>query len=241
MEKTVKTFKYALPDAYTSSISSNKLEGTWTYKGPRYLNVEFSKTGKVLSAVPLTSWEDYEDQAMNDGNPHNNLMLDCEDSSNALMATIFYGNRDSDLGDSNTFPHLSQALPNGMVYKRPNPTAPDHTYDKNQITFNMETRTWQQPFPWFKPWTNWKNVDVAIAGERQLYTETKASDAWADMSADIQSEWDDWDSNTGSVSAKMKALNLPAYMYTPNPWPGQPSGIVPNVNPYPANDSAEPT
>jgi len=226
MERTVKTFKYALPDAYTSSISSKNLEGTWTYKGPRYLNLEFSKAGKVLSAEPLTSWEDYEDQAMNDGNPHNNLMLDCEDSGHALLACIFKGNFDSDTGDSDVFNHLSQTLPNGSVYKRPDPTAPDHTYEKNDMIFDMNTKKWQTPYPFFKSWTNWKNVDVAIAGERQLYTETKASDAWADMSADSQGAWDNWDSDTGTVSAKMKALNLPAYMYVPKPWPDQPSDIV---------------
>ena len=225
MEKITKTFKYALPDEYTGQTSTKKLEGTWTYKGPRYLNLELSNSG-TNTAVPLTSWEDFMSLTEDGSTDDENILLDCIDSDHALLATIFYGNMDSDIGDSDVFPHLAVTLPNGQVYKRPNPTAPDHTYDASKIAWDRQAQAFRKPYPWFKPFQNWPSVDIAIGNERTLYEETKASDAWASMSADDKAAWDTWDSDQGSISARMKAAGLKSYQYVPTPWPGMPAAYV---------------
>ena len=38
------------------------------------------------------------------------------------------------MSDSSVFPHISIPTPNGEVYKRPQPTAPNHTYDAETIS-----------------------------------------------------------------------------------------------------------
>ena len=225
MEKITKTFKYALPDEYTGQTSTQKLEGTWTYKGPRYLNLELSNSG-INTAVPLASWEDFLNLTEDTETAEENILLDCIDSDHALLATIFYGNQDSDLSDSDVFPHLAVTLPNGQVYKRPNPTAPDHTYDAQRMKWDRENETFKKPYPWFKPFINWESQDIAIANERILYEETKAKASWNDLSADEKAAWDTWDSDLGAISARMKAQGLRAYQYVPTPWPGMPAAHV---------------
>lgn len=222
MEKITKTFKYALPDEYTGQTSTQNLEGTWTYKGPRYLNLELSNAG-TNTAVPLTSWEDFMNLTDDGDTEEENVLLDCSDSAHALLATIFYGNQDSNISDSDVFPHLAVTLPNGQVYKRPNPTSPDHTYDASRMKWDRETQTFKKPYPWFKPFQNWESLEIAIENERSLYEETKALSTWDDMSADSQASWDTWDSDLGSIAARMKAEGLRAYQYVPTPWPGMPA------------------
>ena len=219
MEKIVKTFKYLIPRGYTEQRGTGEL-ATWTYKGPRYISLEVSAGGQVNAAVPIESWEEYEDLTDNMGSEENTTMLDCEDSGDALIATIFYGNRDSDISDSDVFPHIATTLPNGQVYKRPNPTAPDHTYERNNIRYDVAADEFKKPFPWFKPFMTWNGVNTVNEQSRAIYTETKASDAWADMSADSQAAWNTWDSDTGSIVARMKAKGLQAYMHVPTPFPG---------------------
>ena len=222
MEKITKTFKYALPDEYTGQTSTQKLEGTWTYKGPRYLNLELSNSG-INTAVPLASWEDYISLTEDNSTGEVNILLDCQDSEHALWGTLFYGNQDSDIGDSAAFPHVAVTLPNGQVYKRPNPTAPDHTYDAQKMKWDEATSAFKKPYPWFKPFQNWQGVEIAISNERVLYGETKASAGWDSMSSDEKAAWDTWDSDQGSIAARMKAKGLRSYQYVPTPWPGMPA------------------
>ena len=153
---------------------------------------------------------------------HQHLLIDANTQEGALIASIFNPNPDSDMSDSSVFPHITINLPDGLVYKRIHPPAPDHTYDKEKITWDFDNQKWKKPFPYFPPFQTWAGIEGHVASARALYTETKGdSDVWNALDADTQQAWHDWDSDLEHKVAKYKAAGLMPHNVVTAMYPGQ--------------------
>lgn len=172
MAKITKTFTYALPDEYLAQTNELGKTGEWTYEGPEYMYVFVKNDTGLLapsqSFVPAKDAESSAEEArIRAGLDQTAVLLDiANNDTDALIASCFTS---KDTGASAGYPQKEYALEDGTVYySRPEPTAPDHTYDVNNISYDFETGSWQKPFPWFKPWItieqHMQARDAAITG-----------------------------------------------------------------------------
>lgn len=215
-----KTFSYPIADDYTHLTDSNDSSATWTYKGPRYLDLELRPNGRVVDAIAMQNADEWTNTLEDD--EHQHLLIDANTQEGALIASIFNPNPDSDMSDSSVFPHITINLPDGLVYKRIHPPSPDHTYDKEKITWDFDNQKWKKPFPYFPPFQTWAGIEGHVASARALYTETKGdSDVWNALDADTQQAWHDWDSDLEHKVAKYKAAGLMPHNVVTAMYPGQ--------------------
>ena len=211
MEKTTKTFTYKLPDDYTLQTSEADSSGSWTYKGPRWYGCYISTNERVDTFEPISDPDNLTSR-VNDPDIAAEFVVDAASVKGALLATIFEGNPDSDMSDSSVFPHISIPTPNGEVYKRPQPTAPNHTYDAETISYDVAAGKWREPFPWFKPFMNWDGLKGWVRSSRKLYEEKMADSAeWNKLSTSAKKEWADWDSDMANCEKNYKAAGLKAH------------------------------
>ncbi len=209
MIKTTKQFTYKLPDDYTLQTNEADSSGTWTYKGPRYYACYINSGGFVDTFSQISEPEDLVDRSSSDDNIAANFIVDANTSQGALLASIFVGNPDSDTSDSSVFPHISIPTPNGTVYKRPHPTQPDHTYEKDKIKYDLNNDKWNEPFPWFKPFMKWEGIEGWVKTSRKLFEETQADSAgWNALTTAKKKEWTDWDSDMANAIKNYKAAGL---------------------------------
>jgi hypothetical protein len=156
MAKFTKTFTYALPDDYLAQTDELGKTGEWTYEGPAYMYVFVKNDTGLLSVsqsfVPAKDAESsVEEASIRAGLDQTAVLLDIANNDTDALIASFYLTKDT--GASTGYPQKEYALEDGTVYySRPEPTAPDHTYDVNNITYDFETGSWQKPFPWHKPW-----------------------------------------------------------------------------------------
>jgi hypothetical protein len=215
-----KTFSYPIADDYTHLTDSNDSSSTWTYKGPRYIDIELRPNGTVVDAIAMENADEWTNTLEDDDHTH--MLVDANTKEGALIAAIFNPNPDSDMSDSSVFPHISIALPDGLVYKRIHPPAPDHTYDKEKIQYDLAENKWKKPFPYFPPFQTWAGIEGHVASARALYTETVNDSAvWNALNADTQQAWHDWDSDLEHKVAKYKAAGLMPHNVVTANFPGQ--------------------
>jgi len=206
MEKSTKQFTYKIADDYTHLTDENDSSATWTWKGPRYYDVECDASYTVRNITALEDPDNFQD-TQTDEEWH--FLIDTNTNEGALIASIFDPNPDSDMSDSDVFPHRSIILPDGLVYKRIHPPAPDHTYDKQKIKWDTETNKLKRPLQYFPPFQTWSGVEGHLASCHELYLETKAdTETWNALSAEVQQAWEDWDSDNQNKIAKYKAAGL---------------------------------
>jgi len=220
METIEKSFTYNLPDEYTSQTSNLGLTGTYTYNGPRYLAFEIQEgTGKIVGAFPTTK-ELY--QTLNDVPDTFYFLVDAK--YEPLIASIFFP---APLTGNET--QKVYNLPDGLTYSRPNPTTPDHTYSKNEITFNLTLKDFNRPFPWYKPVLNW--MDVGSSNERLINDAQEKIEKLTADNADSQliQAWVDWKAEAESKIELYRDAGLMPYMVTYSTQPGAPDPTdVPN-------------
>lgn len=175
MAKITKTFTYALPDEYLAQTNELGKTGEWTYEGPAYMYVFVKNDTGLLapgqSFIPAKDPESSAEEAViRAGLDQTAVLLDiANNDTDAIIASFFIS---KDTGASAGYPQKEYKLEDGTVYySRPEPTAPDHTYDANNVSYNFETGSWQKPFPWFKPWITIEQHmaarDGAVAGCRE--------------------------------------------------------------------------
>lgn len=219
MEKTTKQFTYKIADDYTHLTDDNDSSASWTWKGPRFYDVECNASYIVQNVTALEDPDNFEDTLSED---EWHFLIDTNTAEGALIASMYDPNPDSDLGDSNVFPHRSIALPDGLVYKRIHPPAPDHTYDRSKVKWDTDTNKLKRPLPYFPPFISWAAVEGSLASCHDLYLETKAdTETWNALSADVQQAWEDWDSDNVNKIAKYKAAGLMPHNVVTAMFPGQ--------------------
>ena len=212
MIKTTKQFTYKIPDDYTLQTNEADSSGTWTYKGPRYFSCYINADETVESFEPLEDPDNLTSRVQSADAIIKEFVVDASTAKGALLAAIFVGNPDSDTSDSSVFPHISIPTPNGEVYKRPQPTAPNHTYQADEIRYDVQNNQWREPFPWFKTFISWEGIQGWVKSSRKLYEEKQAdSDAWNALSGSEQQEWADWDSDMANCEKNYKAAGLKAH------------------------------
>lgn len=174
MAKITKTFTYALPDEYLAQTNEEGLTGEWTYEGPSHMYVFVNNETGLLSFsqsfVPSKNADAEREQArIRAGLDQTAVLLDIANSDIDATIASFYVTKDT--GASAGYPQKEYKLEDGTVYySRPNPTAPDHTYDVNNIRYDLAAGQWVTPFPWFKTWIDMDQHkaarDGAVAGAK---------------------------------------------------------------------------
>ena len=79
-----KTFSYPVADDYTHLTDSNDSSATWTYKGPRYIDVELRPNGRVVDAVAMENADEWSNTLEDD--EHTHLLIDANTKEGALIA-----------------------------------------------------------------------------------------------------------------------------------------------------------
>lgn len=183
MANITKTFTYDLPDEYLAQTNADGNTASWTYEGPAYLYVFVRNSDGAFqcsqSYMPVNSATDQQDTAqIKAGLDQTAVLLDTANSdTDALIASLLIT---KDTGESTGYPQKEYALADGTVhYKRPNPQPPDHTYQVDEITYDLGNNSWKQPFPWHKPWTtiaiHTAARDAGLAGAQARLTEYDAN------------------------------------------------------------------
>ena len=238
------TFKYDVPDDYLSQSNKERKQGTWTYVGPRYYHVEISPAGNIIEFEPMEDPTAFRDRTI-DGQEDLalSLSLDCADSESALLATICNANPDSDMADSSVFPHKSITLTNGLVYKRPDPVCPNHTYERNLLRYDSQNKVWNFKNIWKKPHVSWEDINSAISATLNVYHEAKKDSAyWDGLNAAGKKEWEDWYTETKGLVAAEKAAGHEPWHVLWRDWPNKPNDpLADSAGSDPANKVEEST
>ena len=118
MAKVKTTFKYKIPDQmYLPSRNLNR-EAEWTYIGLRWWQADIGPSGQIDDMSKLDTVSNFTPR---EHEGLRSMIIDATDSSGAMLACMWSG-QDSDLSDSDKFPHLKVTLPNGLVHKENDPS-----------------------------------------------------------------------------------------------------------------------
>lgn len=150
---TSKKFTYSLPDDYLYQTNEKQLSATYTYTGPDKLWVfVWEDTGKVVGPLYYTEKEDGNEIPT----PKDQIKVFIDANKTPLIATMFCDNT-----DRSTLSIYEEILPDGSVYSRHKNTTPDHTYEFDELTYDIENSVWKEPLPWKKPFVTWDNIKQA--------------------------------------------------------------------------------
>lgn len=172
MNKITKTFTYALPDDYLYDTNALGNTGQWTYTGPDLIWVFVDKATNKFHGGFKTE----DDNAIHYPTPPDYYKVLVSAIKDPLLATLFDA---GDRIDYATLPQLSETLPDGNVYTRPETPAPDHTYDVSEITYDPTAGKFIKPYPWKKPhmdWTKmreWRNTAL-LNSDKKIHEDTPA-------------------------------------------------------------------
>lgn len=148
--RITKTFEYDMPDAYLYQTSALNKKGTFTYTGPRYLWIFVNNdTGTVRGKFHYTEFDDGANVPTPEG--QTKVMIDAD--ANPLIASLVHN--EVVYGD---LPQTVEVLPDGSTYGHPDPQVPDHTYELEEIVYNIETGEFVKPYAWKKPHMTWDGL-----------------------------------------------------------------------------------
>lgn len=143
-------FEYDLPDEYLHQTSELGLKGQWTYIGPEKFWVFVdNSTGKFDYAMHYVLWNkkdvagSTEYAEIKAGMARKAVLVDA--NAEPLMASFFQQ------FDRNGLPQKEYKIGKVVYYSRPDPITPDHAYEIEEITYDLEKNEWVKPFPWKKP------------------------------------------------------------------------------------------
>tara|TARA_B100001057_G_scaffold372893_1_gene377271 strand:+ start:34607 stop:35554 length:948 start_codon:yes stop_codon:yes gene_type:complete len=180
-------FNYPKPDEYLGQFDNEQLEGTHTYDGPEDIWVFIDKETKKLAP---TAYMDYDEGLEFNPAPHlEKVYVDCE--QNPIICSLM----ECDFEDE-MLEQVEETLPNGskyLTYKNP---PPEHTYEKFDIEYDFDAKTWKKVassieggiahYPWKQPHVKWTHVrkhrNSLLAG-----TDHKVK---SDMPADTKASWE---------------------------------------------------
>lgn len=158
MSKITLEFTYSLPDERFATTSSLSKSASWTYYGPEkfyvYIN---SKTNKVTDHPPLP----YEQIGDNCPTMKGMYPVLVDANEYPLLATLFYPSE-----EHNTVELEQIILPDGRIFEEDYPLRPIDCYDRKDITYNVNDRSFIQPFPFLTNDITWDDIrairDIAL-------------------------------------------------------------------------------
>lgn len=149
MQNISKEFTYNIADDQYYQTDELKKTATVTYVGPekQYVVVNSSTNKLTGSIITQEMFETYNDT----NTEFYAVEVDC--NSNPLICSLVDKGIDEDL-----YPNISEEIPGcDIPYVRDNPVMPDHTYERTEIEYDRSGQTFITPFPWKKPFVNWKD------------------------------------------------------------------------------------
>ena len=178
-------FSYDMPDAYLYTSSNEGKVGQWTYKGPEKMWVFMRKADNKRSGEVKYS---YEVEADFVPSAHEYMVLvDCKE--NPLLCELMEVHQDTLFLEGRE--HVSETLPikdiNGknFVHIEPKVPTPDHTYDRDEITYDPVKKEWNTPFPFIKPHVNYDDIKKTRWSQLS-WSDSHVSD---DMPAELATKW----------------------------------------------------
>ena len=152
MPKKIKfEFEYDLPDEYLSEQATLGLKAKGIYEGPEQIWVLVNKdTGNIqfnYGYVEVEPRDPAVAEAVAQAKAGQNFVAVLVNAKDEPVVAGFYVDLHPD-----TYTVKEYKLADGSVhYARPDPTYPDHTYEVGAITYNLESKSWNKPFPFKKP------------------------------------------------------------------------------------------
>ena len=163
-------FSYDVPDEYLLSTNVNGNQDTLSYSGPDAIYIAITRaTGKV-------QWSSGFEAV--DGSGDDLAMMTQRAGPDATVIKVIAADNpvicwlalspdvDRDAGAQKEY---KLAGDDTVYYSRPATIYPDHAYEEEDITYNLNTESWNT-FPWKGPHMTWDNLlsaATAIAASRQ--------------------------------------------------------------------------
>lgn len=152
-----KTCTYDLPDDYLHLTNALGKTGSYEYIGPDKLWIFIDEeTSKPSSGQVLTERDDGDEVPT----PQGRIKVFVDATIDTVMASMIWNNK-----DYSVLPQLTESLPDGTTYTRPEIQPPDHTYEFMDCVYNTTTNEWVKPFPWKKPHVTWDDIKLARVAE----------------------------------------------------------------------------
>jgi hypothetical protein len=146
----VKTFTYAIADAYLYQTSRLQKTAEWTYKGPRYLWIFIDEnTHRITARFHYTERDNGETVPT----PAGMIKVKVDAAVNPDIASLLHN--EYIYGD---LPHTLEHLPENTTYGHPDPIPPDHTYELTEIEYDLANHRFKKPYPWKKPHMDWETL-----------------------------------------------------------------------------------
>lgn len=206
-------FSYDVPDEYLHQTSNLNLKGTISYTGPDAIYVFVNKeTGKIeigrgWEAVDGTG-KDFEMAKLRAGEGHEVVKLAAEDEPVLAWRLV-----PQDL-DRDAMPQKEYKLDGDdtIYYSRTDPILPDHAYEIEDITYNLNVDKWNKPFPWKQPHMSWDRLNEVIDMIVASAEEDKAN-----ASADDAAKIDSYITEMKNISTKFAGWDAWQVPFPPHP------------------------
>lgn len=182
MNKIKKIFTYDIADDYLYQTNDLKKTAEWEYNGPDKLWVFVNKETNMLDPGMILT-EDDNGEIYPTPLDKIKVMIDCNE--NPLLCTLVGGD---DQKDYSLLPQYTEDLPTGQQYQRPLDPPPDHTYDDQNIQFDVEKNEFITPYPWKQPHVTWEEIRVY----RNNLLKNSDHNILPDMPESLQQQWNDW-------------------------------------------------
>mgnify|MGYP001166368430 FL=1 len=184
-------FSYEMPDAYLYQTTKEGKVNTWTYEGPKEMWVFLRKEDNKRTGEVKYSYQ-IEDDYVPGANEYM-VKINCED--NPLLCELMETDQDTLFLEGRAI--KSETLPmnnykgEAFVHYEPEVPTPDHTYDRDEITYDPVKQQWNTPFPFIKPHTDWEAI------KKVRWSALSAADGHvsSDMPDAVKQEWLDYRTN----------------------------------------------
>lgn len=161
MEPVTINFEYKLPDEYLYQTTDLQKTANFDYTGPAAIWCYVNKdTGSLDTTIytPINSTTSMDDAIANCPGDQYKIMKIIAEQEPLICHLVVPQDFDRDALPIKEYTLENESEP---YYSRPDPTPPDHTYDKNKITYNFILEKWNE-IPFLEPHITWERLNETI-------------------------------------------------------------------------------
>lgn len=188
-----KKFTYNLPDSFLSEEATQEKTAEWTYVGPEKIWVFVNEQTDKFDGIPYIVEKD--DPLGTYPIPVGYYMVEIDANEEPLLATLFVNTPSED----NVLGTVKETLPDGSEVEFLDPTPPSLCYNLFEITFDKQTESFVQPFPFRTSEVTWEMVRerrnallVAADSFPSLGMPDALSQSWLDYKQTLRDLPDVW-------------------------------------------------